>query len=70
MTGSSVLLTGNRTEADPRFDARRRRNPVEEMMRRILQNQQLTYELMAAVFGEEPIELPLYGDEPEYGLAG
>ena len=33
-------------------------NPVEEIMPRILQNQRLTYELMAELFGEEPIELP------------
>ena len=31
---------------------------MEEIMTRILQNQRLTYELMAEVFGEEPIELP------------
>lgn len=31
---------------------------MEEIMPRILQNQRLTYELMAALFGEEPIELP------------
>ncbi len=31
---------------------------MEEIMMRILQNQRLTYELMAEVFGEEPIELP------------
>ena len=39
-----------------------RLNPVEEIMPRILQNQRLTYELMAELFGEEPIELPT-GDE-------
>ena len=37
---------------------KRRLNPVEEIMPRILQNQRLTYELMAELFGEEPIELP------------
>ena len=31
---------------------------MEEIMTRILQNQWLTYELMAALFGEAPIELP------------
>ena len=31
-------------------------------MSSILQHQQLTYELMAAVFGEDPIELPIDGD--------
>ena len=31
---------------------------MEEIMPRILQNQRLTYELMAELFGEEPIELP------------
>ena len=36
---------------------------MEEIMPRILQNQRLTYELMAEVFGEEPIELPIRDDE-------
>ncbi len=30
---------------------------MEEIMTRILQNQRLTYELMAELFGEGPIEL-------------
>ena len=41
----------------------RRLNPVEEIMNKILQHQQLTYDLMAVVFGEEPIELPTTEEE-------
>ena len=32
-------------------------------MYKILQHQQLTYELMAELFGEEPIELPVTEEE-------
>ena len=38
--------------------------PMEEIMTRILQNQWLTYELMAELFGEDPIELPITEEEP------
>lgn len=34
---------------------RRRRYPVEETLNRILQHQKLTYELLEALYGDEPI---------------
>ena len=37
---------------------------MEEIMTRILQNQWLTYELMAELFGEDPIALPITEAEP------
>ena len=42
----------------------RRPKLMEEIMTRILQNQWLTYELMAELFGEDPIELPITEEEP------
>ena len=48
----------DRKERFQEWSEKRRLNPVEEIMPRILQNQRLTYELMAALFGEAPIELP------------
>lgn len=43
---------------------KRRRLPVEETLDRILQHQRITYELLAAMFGEEPIHEDEYGNWP------
>ena len=49
-------------------DIRRRRIPVEDTMDKILQHQKITYELLAAMFGDEPILEDEYGRWPGFRM--